>query len=345
MLKTEGINGICIYPNPIEITNRSSLHEYEDRPYTHRLALAEPQLIPCFFELSVLEKYFRDPRYRCWFGDSNGNISVSDDAYRSEQTAERDKISIESFGIGYDKERNRVVVVFLRYLASLSPEHQQAWKSHEVPGPCKINSDYERASLWGEWPEYRSVYEAFIQEQLEINKLSSLLGKVPLFKSTYDGHERPLNFSSMLRPTRHNLDEFVQLLDKMLSGNIDKKFFAGDIPLEDRITTRDGAIERQVLNTITLLERWLKKLYRTADGQDVSHEVVASFREVRKARQPAAHEIGQNEYDLAFPRQQDEILGRAKQGLTKLRLVLSSHPKAKGYEAPGWLDGDKIVFY
>ncbi len=341
----EDIGGICVYPDSDEIANISVLREYDDRPYALRLALAEPQLIPIYFELNVLEKYFRDPRYSCRFGDSHGSISVSDEAYFSERMAERDKISLQSFGIGYDQEGSRVVVVFLRYLSDLSPEHQQAWKSHEIPGLCKINSDYERASIWGAWPKYYSVYAAFIQEQVEINKLSLLIGKVPLFKDTYEDHRRPLGFSSMLRPTSLNFDEFVHLLDKMLSDNMDRKFFQGDIPLEERITRRDGTIEIQQLGTITMLERWLKRHYKTRDGEDVSREVVAPFREVRSARQPSAHDIGQNAYDLTLPRRQDEILGDAKQALTKLRWILSSHPMAKGYEAPEWLDGDKIVFY
>jgi len=31
--------------------------------------------------------------------------------------------------------------------------------------------------------------------------------------------------------------------------------------------------------------------------------------------------------------------------LQTLRLIFMSHPKAKGYAAPSWLDSNKIVFY
>jgi hypothetical protein len=344
-LSEENIGGVCVYPSPGEIRNNSDLLGYGDRPYTLRLALAEPQLIPVFFDLSVLENYFRDPRYTCWFGDGEGHISLSDKAYFSEHMAERDKTSLQTFGIGYDKNRNRVVVVFLRYLSGLSPEHQQAWKTHELLGPCTMNSDYESASIWGAWPEYISVYSAFIQEQVEINKLSQLIGKVPLFRATYEENDRPMGFSPMLRPTRQNLDDFAHLLDKMLSDNMDKRFFQDDIPLEEEIERRDGAVEKRTLGTIALLERWLKKRYRDAAGKDISLEVIAPLKRIRTARQPAAHAIGQNEYDDTFPKQQDEILGQATTALTKLRLILSSHPMAKGFEAPEFLDGDKIVFY
>jgi len=344
-LPKEDINGICVYPAADTIRSHTELPEYDDRPYTRRLALAEPQLVPAFFELNILEKYFRDPRYLCWFGDSSGSISIRDEYYLSDQTPERDKVSLRTFGIGYSHDRIRVLVVFLRYLSDLSADHQQAWKAHEVPGPCAINSDYERAVIWGAWPEFRSVYEAFIQEQIEINKLASLIGKPPLFRATFEAYQRPIEFSPMLRPTRRNLQDFIHLLDKMLSENLNKDFFKGDVPFEDRIESSDGSVEKRSLNTITLLESWLTPRYRTRDGEDVAQEISGPLREVRKARQPAAHALGPDEYDQSFPKQQDDLLGRVKQTLTKLRLVLSSHPRARGYAAPDWLDGDKIVFY
>lgn len=343
LLGTERIDGICAYPSA-EATAASIGQSYDDRPYSKRLALVEAQLVPIFFELNVLERYFRDPRFDCWFGDSNGNVTIGDEAYLSDGTREKDKVSFK-FGIGYDPNRVRVVAVFLYELAGLSPEHQQMFRSHEVYEACVMNSDFERAMIWGLWGEYESVYSAFIQEQLEINRLCGLIRKPSLFKQTFEDHQRPLGFSPMLRATRRDFQEFVHLLDKMLSDNIDREFFRGDIPLEDEVKRKDGRIEVQQLGSIVLLERWFRKRYRTSDGEDVSKVVVESLRAVRKARQPAAHAVQENVYDLTLPALQDEILGKAKNGLTLIRLALTSHPHAKGYEAPEWLDGDKIVFF
>jgi len=36
----------------------------------------------------------------------------------------------------------------------------------------------------GLWGEYESVYNAFIQEQVEINRLCALIGKPALFRQT-----------------------------------------------------------------------------------------------------------------------------------------------------------------
>jgi hypothetical protein len=52
-LLEESIDGICIYPSSDLISARPDLHQYDDRPYTRRLALAEPQLQAAFFELNV----------------------------------------------------------------------------------------------------------------------------------------------------------------------------------------------------------------------------------------------------------------------------------------------------
>ena len=254
-----------------------------------------------FFELSILEKYFRDPRYFCYFGDSEGRISVHDEHYLSAQMPERDKILIETFGIGYDQNRNRVVAVFLRYLSDLSAEHQQMWRAHELSQLCTINSDYERASLWGMWPEHHSVYQAFIQEQIEINKLSAMIGKPILFKKTFEGYGRPVEFSIMLRPTLRAFQEFAHVLDKMLSENLNRDFFKGDVSFYEIEKTKDGE-QKKTLNTITLLQRWLQKHYRNRDGEEKSKEVLQPFRKVREARQPVAHALKADVYDLSLPK-------------------------------------------
>jgi hypothetical protein len=336
---------VCLYPTREVIAESGNVGAFDNRPFTKRLFLAEPQLIPVFFDLDVLDPYFRDPRYLCDFHDFSGRISIQDEHYQSEDMRERDKVFLQSFGIGYGPDRTRVVVAYLRYLADLSPEHQQIWKAREITQPCTLNSDYAGAALYGHWPQHRSVYQAFVQEQVELNKLASLIGKPSLFLRTFDS-ERPSGFHPMLRPTQRNFDEFILLLDKMLSDNLNRKFFRGDIELEELIENEAGVTERRSLGTLKLLENWLRTRYRTYNGEDVSKEVLEPLYEVRRLRQPLAHTLREDRYDKTFPKQQDDLLGRVIRALTKLRLILWSHPRARGqYKPPDWLDGDKIVFY
>lgn len=69
------------------------------------------------------------------------------------------------------------------------------------------------------------------------------------------------------------------------------------------------------------------------------------WRVIRKIWQEPAHSLKPDEYDLEYPNKQDALLQDAIHSLTKLRLVLSSHPNARDYKAPEWLDRDRIVFY
>lgn len=344
-LKEESPDSICVYPSSDNIKLFVDLSEYEAKPFSKRLALAQPQLAPVFFDLSVLEQYFRDPRYKFQFFDYAGSICISTEHYKDKGTSDRDKILLQTFGIGYNKNRQRVVVVYLRYLAALSSEHQQIWLAHKIEDTCTMNSDYARSTINGKWPEHYSVYRAFLTEQIEINKLSELIGKPPFFINTYK-EDRPPGFIPLLRPTKHTFYQFVHLLDKLLSDNINIDFFKDDIPLEEKLERPDGSIEARRIGSLKLLENWLHSKYRTSRGEDVSKEIVATLKEVRRIRQKPAHSIKSDEYDISLPNEQDRLLGEACRSLTRFRIILSSHPKARGvYEPPGWLDGNKIVFY
>lgn len=146
-LSTETSNTYCIYPSTKMLLERPNLNEFDARPFSRRLALAEPQLCPVFFELGVLDSYYHDPRYRFDFNDHSGSIVINDLHYQSPQTLERDKVLLDTFGIAYNAKRQRVIVVYLRYLSNLSPEHQQIWQARILTESCKSNSDYARATL------------------------------------------------------------------------------------------------------------------------------------------------------------------------------------------------------
>jgi hypothetical protein len=60
-LELEEPNGICLYPTAEVVAADGHLYRYDCLPYTRRLAVAEAQLTPIFFELSALERYFLDP--------------------------------------------------------------------------------------------------------------------------------------------------------------------------------------------------------------------------------------------------------------------------------------------
>jgi len=195
-----------------EVIDRS---EYENRPYILALALGSPQLDFKAFDLSVLEFYRNDPRYIYENNDIRGLISISDEYFESESVPESDQVLLDSFGFCYDDALNRAVAVFVRYLADLSPEHQQIWKAKELQGEYKLHSDYYRNTILGDWGEGISIFDAFVEELQLINKMAETMGHPALFKNDFrDG--KPRKFGFLVRPTLESYNEFVLLLDKMI---------------------------------------------------------------------------------------------------------------------------------
>ena len=92
--------------------------------------------------------------------------------------------------------------------------------------------------------------------------------------------------------------EFVHLLDKMLSENMNKRFFTGDVPLEETIHRRDGRIEVRQRGTLTVLDEWLHKTVRFQDEAPY-RAIIGPLRQIRKLRQRPAHAVLRDDYDMA----------------------------------------------
>lgn len=332
---------ICVYPSPGCLKENIDTSTETDRPFTFRLRLGEPQLQPVFFDLAVLERYHNDPRYVFDWSSVGGHITIASEHYESEQMHERDKVLLQSFGLGRTARDERVVVVFLRYLSNLSPEHQKHWKGHDVQGKCKIQRDYLRSSLFGQWPEGVSIYEALLEELFHINKMCGLMGLPPLFRENFRG-SRPRGFNVILRPTLRNFSEFVALLDKMMSENLNRDFFkSSGMQLDEEIVLGNAKIEVRPKGTLRLLDQWLRNRIRAKDPA-VFDEIVGSLQEVRRLRQKPAHAIQEDAFDPQYHQLQEDLIVQLYRSVCGIRLLFSKHPATKNYEIPDWLSPDKI---
>lgn len=65
---------MCLYPTKSILKKTVNPSNYNSEPYKLRLALGEPQLSYVSFDLSVLEFYRNDPRYRYENDDIRGKI-------------------------------------------------------------------------------------------------------------------------------------------------------------------------------------------------------------------------------------------------------------------------------
>jgi hypothetical protein len=320
-LGTSLLHNSCLYPTSKHLTSVVNVDNYRGKPFELCLALGEPQLTHKSFELSALEVYRNDPRYYYRYDDIEGHISVKDEYFLSDSMRDSDQVLLESFGFSKDTKKNIYVAVFLRYLSMLSPEHQTIWKNKQIDIETSLHPDYYRISILGLFPERLSLYQAVLLEIKTINEICNAIGRKPLFKNDFNDIQRPPEFGYLLRPTLHGYYEFVHLLDKMLSDNMDRDFFNNEVSFEFEETRNDGKIVVNQKNSIHILSDWLHDQFQTDDWSEIE-DMLQTFKTVRKLRQPQAHAIKENEYDPQYTRRQQELMKKVYQGLKTLRIVL-----------------------
>lgn len=332
-VNTADLQYACLYPSPAHLATVVDVTEYSREPFTLRLALGQGQLEYLAFDLAVLERYRNDPRYYYDTDDFTGKLCIKTEHYTSGQTPERDKVLLEKFGFGYDQEATvRVVIVFLRYLRGLSPEHQQIWQAHHLPGTYSLHPVYRDVAL-GNWYHGVSVFDAITEELGVINQMSTLMGRPPLFNDDFRGEKRPRKFGFLLRPTLEEFNSFVQLLEKMLSGNINPAFFKGEVGMEYLEKRNNGTTVAKPKRSVAVLKEWLAKNFAPSDTEWID-KMFATFKKVLKVRQEPAHAVKEDLFDPKYSRQQRDLVIEAYYAVSTLRMAFSNHPQASACKVP-----------
>jgi hypothetical protein len=319
-------------------------HLFQSRPFTRLLALANPQIEPMFFELSVLDRYQSDPRYIFQFDGLDGHVSISDKHYQSRSMNTSDKVILQSFGLGSDTKGLRVAVVFLRYLSGLTPRHQQHWGSHQIGRKCRVESNYFRRSIFGEWTDGISVYEALRSELLHINQMCGLIGLPPLFLKDFSD-KPPKGFGLLIRPTQQGYFEFAHTLDKIISENLNKQFFdAEGLLLEEQKASEGGAVEIIRKGTLRLLEEWLTKRIRF-EIQGGPSKILSPLKLVRRIRQKPAHDVLDDEFSINYQRKKEKLIQDVYFSISNIRTIFQTHPRTTNYRLPERLKTGNLVLY
>lgn len=331
---------ICVYPAPEYLERHRDLRPFGNAVFSKRLAMGDPQLRFIFFDLDVLDRYSGDPRYVFKFDDYSGSIHCK---YENDQPVvrEEDEIFLKSFGLGYDSSGNRLAAVTLGYLKNLSPEHQVYWMGKEFKGKAKILKEYYENIIEGNWVFTHSIFSGFIGEQNCVNELTEIIFGKRLFLKSFKTEERPREFTLFFKPTLKNYNEFIMLLDKMISDNINKDFFKGTIELEELIPIEGNLVERRQKGTLRIFEEWLLAKYKNADeGIDWIFKV---FKRVRKERQDPAHKISSDEYDKAYDEKQKLVMVDVYKAMLNLRYAFADHRLAAEFKVPRWLAEEQIT--
>ena len=292
------------------------------------------------FDLSVLEFYRNEPRYIYENDDIRGHIY-----YDSDDLHDGDKILLQTFGFSYDESFNRAVAVFLCYLSKLTPEHQTIWRTKEISGNYKLHPGYYRTTIIGDWDENVPIFSALLKEIFIINQMCDAMGRSHLFKDDFGeyGERRPKKFGFLIRPTLHEFNEFILLLDKMLSDNLNKSFFQNQVAYETEKQRDDGKIQIVPKGTLKILDDWVRKFYKPPDW-DFWEATMGALQKVRKLRQKPAHAINEDQFDQKYFREQRELIIEVYRSVRDIRLLFANHPKVRKskIEIPEWLDKGQI---
>ena len=161
------------------------------------------------------------------------------------------------------------------------------------------------------------------------------MGRPHLFRKIV----KPKNFGFLIRPTLKEYNDFILILDKLISDNINRKFFCNDVSFEQDEARKDGKIVVSPKGTIKILDDWLKLFYRIEDRKPID-EMIDTFKNIRKSRNPSAHDIDNNVFDQKYFKQQRELIIKAYKGIRLLRVIFESHPNVAGYEIPDYLQSN-----
>lgn len=317
---------ICVYPTPTYLKNNRKVDNYSS--YAKRMALGFPQMKPLFFDFEVLHSYLNNPKYTLRLKDYYGSLSY---------TIETDNLvdksgyyKLETFGLGYNQDDIRVIVSFPRYLNRLSPSQQTHWESYELTSQCKILSAYMDNIISGRWCFPKSLASGVLNERSRVNKLWECIFEDNLFLNDFSLDQLPANFSFLFIPTQKSLMEFYHLMDKLFSDDINIKHLrlllkSGFENLPPVTETYDENI-----GSLNALKLWMDNIYHLKNGIPIGNEIVAPLKKVRKLRQSPAHKIlTENCYDKNVYELQNNILEDIYDSLKKLRIILSTHPKAR----------------
>jgi hypothetical protein len=318
--------GLCLYPMPQVLLGNAAIDSLNQEPYRQRMARGGTSLELAYFRFDVLEAYRNDPTFSFDFEDFGAHITVTDEVYVDEAAAADDKIMLR-LGFSYEQPLDlggpiiRRACVFLGDLMKLTPVHQQRWQTYEVASDALKPHPVWWMMQMGEWPDGMGPFDGLIYELKTWDELhAQAFNGIRLLKTT----ERPREFGWIIRPSQQEYDEFIQLLDKLLSENLKHDAFdSAGVPRRDD--------QGSDLGTLTRLNLFLE---RAKVVEEHRKTVLRPLREVRSARQKPAHAIRTNLTDANFVRRQAELMQDVQASIRQLRWFWETHPLNKDWSEP-----------
>ena len=136
------------------------------------------------------------------------------------------------------------------------------------------------------------------------------------------------------------------MLDKLISENINKDFFAEKLSLKSETMTKNGKIVSDK-GTLTLLKEFFEK-YFDSDNEETKEEInkmINTFGSIRKNRTRPAHSIDENTFDQKYFHDQRNLIIEAYDAINILRHLFSKLPNADKCDIPDSIKNGKILTY
>ena len=322
-------------------------------PFCEMFDEKKDMLKPVYFNIEVLERYFKNPKYAVNYTDYRGGISLKDEYYEFDDSHEYEYI--KDFGLAYLKTdmTKRAVVVFADDLIKMPHKVQSHWFAYYLDNQCDYvpNDGFVINLFYGEWVNDISIYQALLMELHYINKMCNAITIPHIFREEFsfndsDQNSRPNGYHNILLPTRENYFNFVNTLEKITTTNINVKAFLHCVPplvqSIERCYVDDDGNERPK-GSVTMLREWLEKNVRT---QDLEANIIKPLKDLVKLRQTPAHKLYSNEYDEVIWEDQNQLIHSVYTAIRGLRLLLANHPNTRTVEIPSVLfDGEHIRIY
>ncbi len=343
---------LVIYPTPEALKH---VRKLPNKPFTSMLRLGEPKHKFLYFDIEILELYYRKPIYNIWSSDYRGGISVNGDI------DEEDYEYVRDFGIGYNREDKsseyeRVVVMMLTDLDTMNDRTQQKWNIYLKKNQTDYypNSDYIKNLVYGEWVTNTSIYDALLDEMILVNELCTNAEMPIFFRKNYrasgrysediEYKEKPSEFRYMLLPTQENYDKFIVLLEKMVIHNINVKFFTTGSDHHEALERFDE--DGNPKGTLTLLGEWCEQHGNPQYIDKIKADILKPMKTIRKIRQRPAHEIYENHLDKKLWIEQNNNIKSMYRAVKCLRRLISTHPANLEYKPSKYLNtGESVVVY
>lgn len=268
--------------------------------YTQKLTNGECPYKLVYFEVDLLRNIIDNPRYVISNNSFKYNISITEEYDNDETLDEKFKFILDNVGLGFDENNERIFAVLLKELSELHPEMQKRFSVYEVKKKTYVDPSYIKSMNDGEWPD-PSLFSAILYQIEQINNLCSN-NDIALFKSDYK-NKPPIEFNILVLPTKKEYDNFIKVFDIMLSDNINQKFFEGQIDLIE-FTNEDGTKEKYK-GTIALLKEWLGEI---GVSQEIIQKSIKIIKKVRSQRSKPSHNIRDNEFNIKYIQNQNNII-------------------------------------